>query len=282
MPAWQIQGPARGTAKSWRDLYPELRAQVERITAPLRPRHRLGRHRDLGLARPAGAHRSAAGRQRGALPRARGLCLPPWRTAPDLAPGGRAGASCGRTAAARARPAQGRPAGPADTRLPGVRDRLPGRGIAGRDRRAGEPGSDRRGPGRADRQGQGPAAGGVARAMGRQAGGGARPPAQRADRVHDRRRRPRPGRCPSHDLNRDGDEDPGARGHRRMGRLRDLLHLGHHRRTQGHDGHAHQCAGLRANIVVAATGPGRSTTSTSACRRCTTTPRSTPTSCPRC
>ncbi len=34
MPAWQIQGPARGSAKSWRDLYPELRDQVERITAP--------------------------------------------------------------------------------------------------------------------------------------------------------------------------------------------------------------------------------------------------------
>jgi len=35
MPAWQVQGPTRGTAKSWRDLYPELREQVERIRAPL-------------------------------------------------------------------------------------------------------------------------------------------------------------------------------------------------------------------------------------------------------
>jgi long-chain acyl-CoA synthetase len=34
MPAWQVQGPTRGSAKSWRDLYPELREQVERITAP--------------------------------------------------------------------------------------------------------------------------------------------------------------------------------------------------------------------------------------------------------
>jgi len=34
MPAWQVQGPTRGTAKSWRDQYPELRDQVERITAP--------------------------------------------------------------------------------------------------------------------------------------------------------------------------------------------------------------------------------------------------------
>jgi acyl-CoA synthetase (AMP-forming)/AMP-acid ligase II len=34
MPAWQIQGPTRGTARSWRDVYPELRAKVERITAP--------------------------------------------------------------------------------------------------------------------------------------------------------------------------------------------------------------------------------------------------------
>ncbi len=34
MPAWQIQGPTRGSAKSWRELYPELGAQVERITAP--------------------------------------------------------------------------------------------------------------------------------------------------------------------------------------------------------------------------------------------------------
>jgi long-chain acyl-CoA synthetase len=34
MPAWQIQGPTRGSAKSWRERYPELGAQVERITAP--------------------------------------------------------------------------------------------------------------------------------------------------------------------------------------------------------------------------------------------------------
>jgi long-chain acyl-CoA synthetase len=34
MPAWQIQGPTRGTARSWRERYPELGAQVERITAP--------------------------------------------------------------------------------------------------------------------------------------------------------------------------------------------------------------------------------------------------------
>ena len=34
MPAWQIQGPTRGSAMSWRGLYPELGAQVERITAP--------------------------------------------------------------------------------------------------------------------------------------------------------------------------------------------------------------------------------------------------------
>ena len=34
MPAWQLQGPTRGSAKSWRDLYPELRDQVERISAP--------------------------------------------------------------------------------------------------------------------------------------------------------------------------------------------------------------------------------------------------------
>ena len=35
MGAWEIKGPARGTCKSWRDLYPELGAQVTRITAPL-------------------------------------------------------------------------------------------------------------------------------------------------------------------------------------------------------------------------------------------------------
>ena len=34
MGAWEIKGPARGTCRSWRDLYPELGAQVERITAP--------------------------------------------------------------------------------------------------------------------------------------------------------------------------------------------------------------------------------------------------------
>lgn len=34
MSASDIQGPTRGTCKSWRDLYPELGAQVERITAP--------------------------------------------------------------------------------------------------------------------------------------------------------------------------------------------------------------------------------------------------------
>ena len=34
MGAWDVKGPARGTAKSWRDLYPELQQQVERITAP--------------------------------------------------------------------------------------------------------------------------------------------------------------------------------------------------------------------------------------------------------
>ena len=35
MSASDIQGPTRGTCKSWRDVYPELGAQVERITAPL-------------------------------------------------------------------------------------------------------------------------------------------------------------------------------------------------------------------------------------------------------
>ena len=34
MGAWDIKGPTRGTCKSWRDVYPELGAQVERITAP--------------------------------------------------------------------------------------------------------------------------------------------------------------------------------------------------------------------------------------------------------
>jgi acyl-CoA synthetase (AMP-forming)/AMP-acid ligase II len=35
MPAWQVQGPTRGSARSWRELHPELRAQVERIVAPM-------------------------------------------------------------------------------------------------------------------------------------------------------------------------------------------------------------------------------------------------------
>jgi acyl-CoA synthetase (AMP-forming)/AMP-acid ligase II len=35
MPAWQITGPTRGTARSWRDLHPELGTMVERITAPV-------------------------------------------------------------------------------------------------------------------------------------------------------------------------------------------------------------------------------------------------------
>ena len=69
MPAWQIRGPTRGTAKSWRERYPELGAKVERITRADGPRHRLGGHRDLGLARQAGAHRAIAGGQRGALSR---------------------------------------------------------------------------------------------------------------------------------------------------------------------------------------------------------------------
>ena len=34
MGAWDVKGPARGTAKSWRALYPDLQQQVERITAP--------------------------------------------------------------------------------------------------------------------------------------------------------------------------------------------------------------------------------------------------------
>lgn len=34
MGAWDIKGPTRGTCKSWREVYPDLGAQVERITAP--------------------------------------------------------------------------------------------------------------------------------------------------------------------------------------------------------------------------------------------------------
>jgi long-chain acyl-CoA synthetase len=34
MSAWDIQGPTRGTCKSWREVYPELGRQVERIRAP--------------------------------------------------------------------------------------------------------------------------------------------------------------------------------------------------------------------------------------------------------
>ena len=34
MSAWDIQGPTHGTCKSWREIYPELGAQVERISAP--------------------------------------------------------------------------------------------------------------------------------------------------------------------------------------------------------------------------------------------------------
>jgi long-chain acyl-CoA synthetase len=34
MSAWDIQGPTRGTCRSWREAYPELGAQVERIVAP--------------------------------------------------------------------------------------------------------------------------------------------------------------------------------------------------------------------------------------------------------
>ena len=34
MSAWDIQGPTRGTCKSWREVYPELGRQVERISAP--------------------------------------------------------------------------------------------------------------------------------------------------------------------------------------------------------------------------------------------------------
>jgi hypothetical protein len=34
MSAWDIQGPTRGTCKSWREMYSELGQQVERITAP--------------------------------------------------------------------------------------------------------------------------------------------------------------------------------------------------------------------------------------------------------
>ncbi|MGL6110483.1 MAG: class I adenylate-forming enzyme family protein [Rubrivivax sp.] len=35
MPAWQIQGPTRGTCKSWRELYPQLGASVTSIRAPM-------------------------------------------------------------------------------------------------------------------------------------------------------------------------------------------------------------------------------------------------------
>ncbi len=35
MGAWEIKGPTRGTCKSWRELYPELGAQVTRVTAPI-------------------------------------------------------------------------------------------------------------------------------------------------------------------------------------------------------------------------------------------------------
>jgi acyl-CoA synthetase (AMP-forming)/AMP-acid ligase II len=35
MGAWEIKGPTRGTCTSWREVYPELGKQVERITAPL-------------------------------------------------------------------------------------------------------------------------------------------------------------------------------------------------------------------------------------------------------
>ncbi len=35
MGAWEIKGPTRGTCKSWREVYPELEAQVTRITAPI-------------------------------------------------------------------------------------------------------------------------------------------------------------------------------------------------------------------------------------------------------
>ena len=34
MGAWQINGPAVGSCKSWREVYPELQSQVERIRAP--------------------------------------------------------------------------------------------------------------------------------------------------------------------------------------------------------------------------------------------------------
>lgn len=35
MGAWEIKGPAKGVCRSWRDVYPDLAAQVERITAPI-------------------------------------------------------------------------------------------------------------------------------------------------------------------------------------------------------------------------------------------------------
>lgn len=34
MGAWEVKGPAKGAGRSWRDVYPELAAQVTRITAP--------------------------------------------------------------------------------------------------------------------------------------------------------------------------------------------------------------------------------------------------------
>lgn len=34
MGAWEVKGPAKGTCRSWRDVYPELAGQVARITAP--------------------------------------------------------------------------------------------------------------------------------------------------------------------------------------------------------------------------------------------------------
>jgi long-chain acyl-CoA synthetase len=34
MGAWEVKGPTRGVCKSWRDVYPELAAQVAKITAP--------------------------------------------------------------------------------------------------------------------------------------------------------------------------------------------------------------------------------------------------------
>src|SRR5450759_2884612 len=34
MGAWEVRGPTRGVCKSWRDIYPELAAQVTKIVAP--------------------------------------------------------------------------------------------------------------------------------------------------------------------------------------------------------------------------------------------------------